>query len=457
MALIVLNVFPHPAHFEVTFTLADFLSKLGHEIHYASDQQGYRETVVSRGFPFYLIEHEKKFAHPFDAIFKIIQLFTKAKAIEEYLGLFKYLKSVRNAASHKSLFNKMIGELAPDLILIDHDLPFNAIHLTNFGIPCALIETRLPREMSDAVFPWETQSSFKRVTKTWKVKLLWAGCHMTRSIRRIVHWVQGLGTEQYYLAREIRYKRKDKRMEIDADGNFYFRADGIPKLILSHWDIAIPSSLKPYEIYIGPLQWEERYTPCDYIFLEKLKDLKQGKPLATKPLVFCLISPSIKDDIRLCQKFVQRLIDVFNNLPYQLVVAVGDDLDPTSFHRIGTNVQVLHTVPSSELLKCAELMITHGNIKRLAECIMNEVPSLIYPLPSNWDHIGNSTRAVYHGIGLRGSITNEKESEIQRKVVHLLSSNDYKLNTKKLKEQILSREKNVSLHKVISTLLSKKA
>lgn len=53
-----------------------------------------------------------------------------------------------------------------------------------------------------------------------------------------------------------------------------------------------------------------------------------------------------------------------------------------------------------ELLKRASVMITHGGLGTVKECIVTGVPMIAFPFA--YDQRGNSARIVHHGIGARG-------------------------------------------------------
>ena len=80
------------------------------------------------------------------------------------------------------------------------------------------------------------------------------------------------------------------------------------------------------------------------------------------------------------------------------------------------NLLVVKWAPQLALLRRAAVMVTHGGIGSMLECIRYGVPMVI--VPGARDQPGNRARAVYHGIAvgaematLTGEILAKKVSE----------------------------------------------
>jgi UDP:flavonoid glycosyltransferase YjiC (YdhE family) len=73
-------------------------------------------------------------------------------------------------------------------------------------------------------------------------------------------------------------------------------------------------------------------------------------------------------------------------------------------------------------------------LNSIKESIYAGVPMLVYPNHSLVDTMGNSTRVVYHKLGLRGDLLNDNEETIGQKIEELLSNNIYKKNILALRE-----------------------
>jgi zeaxanthin glucosyltransferase len=59
-------------------------------------------------------------------------------------------------------------------------------------------------------------------------------------------------------------------------------------------------------------------------------------------------------------------------------------------------------VPQIPLLERAALMITHGGLGTVKECIFNDTPMVVFPIGR--DQPDNAKRIVHHGLGLAGDL-----------------------------------------------------
>jgi len=95
------------------------------------------------------------------------------------------------------------------------------------------------------------------------------------------------------------------------------------------------------------------------------------------------------------------------NPDYRVVISSGEFVNPAMLLPTPDNVFLFKTLPQKHILQYYDMMIAHGGQNSITECVMNEVPLLIYPFFKGSDLGKNSARVVYHGIGARGFIEND--------------------------------------------------
>jgi len=130
------------------------------------------------------------------------------------------------------------------------------------------------------------------------------------------------------------------------------------------------------------------------------------------------------------------------NPEYRIVISSGEFINPALLLPTPDNVFLFKSVPQNHLLQYCDMMIAHGGQNSITECVMNEVPLLIYPFFKGSDLGGNSARVVYHGIGNRGFIKKESVTGMEEKIRDVLSNPVYRENIHKM--HLKFEEKNNS-------------
>ncbi|HKQ04042.1 MAG TPA: glycosyltransferase [Blastocatellia bacterium] len=132
----------------------------------------------------------------------------------------------------------------------------------------------------------------------------------------------------------------------------------------------------------------------------------------SRPLIYCSFGSQ-------CHQYKQSealfgaIIEAVGERPqWQLVLAVGPYLKAEAFAPLPDNVLVVNWAPQLKLLERAAVMITHGGLGAVKECIFFAVPMVVFP--GNWDQPYHAARVAHHGIGLRGNSHGASVRDIQR-------------------------------------------
>jgi UDP:flavonoid glycosyltransferase YjiC (YdhE family) len=176
----------------------------------------------------------------------------------------------------------------------------------------------------------------------------------------------------------------------------------LPVLILCPEEFDFPNAAKkPDRYYIEPsidLQRRESY-PFPWHELDE-----------SKPLIYCSMgsqSQLYEDGSNL----LRTIIEAMRERPdWQLVLAVGRHMDCDVFHPVPENVLLVNWAPQLEMLERASIMINHGGLGAVKECILFGVPMIVFPC--RWDQPHNAARVVYHGLGVRGNINDASVEQI---------------------------------------------
>lgn len=135
----------------------------------------------------------------------------------------------------------------------------------------------------------------------------------------------------------------------------------------------------------------------------------------------------------------------------QAVVAIGSHLRPEEFHA-PANALLLSYVPQIELLKRCTVMVGHGGISSVKECILMGVPMLLAPM--SYDEPGNAARVVYHGLGLRLQLQEVSATTLGSCLDTLLNDETYRANIHKMAQKFKDKEERSPACEAIERVLA---
>lgn len=130
----------------------------------------------------------------------------------------------------------------------------------------------------------------------------------------------------------------------------------------------------------------------------------------SRPLIYC----SLGSESHLYEqswRLFRAIIEAMSAKPdWQLVLAIGPYLNTSDFQPHPENVVLVNWAPQLDMLRRASIMITHGGLGAVKECICLGVPMIVFPF--KWDQPFNAARAVAHGLGVRGNVNNVSARQI---------------------------------------------
>jgi len=162
-------------------------------------------------------------------------------------------------------------------------------------------------------------------------------------------------------------------------------------------------------------------------------------------------------DIKRITKFLTKMIKVTEMNPQHLFIfSTGKYFDISRLLPIPDNLRVFESVPQIDLLHKCDIMITHGGMNSITECVFTETPMLVYPLSRRWDQPGNSARVIYYEIGLRGRIERDSARSISRKIARLNQDYpQYKKNIIRMKQLFEEQNNSKQIVDIITQIIKK--
>lgn len=202
----------------------------------------------------------------------------------------------------------------------------------------------------------------------------------------------------------------------------------IPELILCPEEFDLPrSKMVKHLHYIGT-----------YIDLQRNEypsalwnKIKQGKPL-----IYCslgTLSHRFKDAAR----FLRVIIDAFSTRQeLQLVLSIGAHLNVDDFGSLASNTILVKQAPQIEILKRADVMITHGGLNSIKECILTGTPMIVFP----WALPRNAIRVAYHKMGLVEDVKKVSAQQIQKMIDTILEDSSFRIRTELMKKRFIEAD-----------------
>jgi zeaxanthin glucosyltransferase len=164
------------------------------------------------------------------------------------------------------------------------------------------------------------------------------------------------------------------------------------------------SNLAPQFHYAGPLRDDQGREPVPFPW----------EKLTGKPLIYASLGTLVNG----LNKVYRAILEAVSAFPEtQVVLSVGKNLDPSELEPFPSNTIVVRNAPQTELLKRAELCITHAGVNTTLESLAEGVPMVAIPI--GYEQPGVACRIAYHGVGEfvePGDLTTRHLAELIAKV-----------------------------------------
>lgn len=352
--------------------------------------------------------------------------------------------------AHKNfaILNTQITELKPDIVLLDKHLrPDKAFYYKRLGYQviyiCVMPDpsqfSNVPPFSSDFI-PENNFFSKKYIDYLWFKKKI-------------------KGKLKFFLD-SLAYPINDPRTlknlfgELNLDLNQIRENNkALPRIILSATDFDFPRPQEEGVYHVGPLIDfpENDFQSTDMKYEAVKQELKKTKA----PVIYC--SLGTLDDFCTQKRiqFYKKIREAALLSPnYNFVISIGDDLNNSDLLPLPRNMFIFKSLPQKDFLKYCTVMINHGGLNSITECIFSEVPVIAFPPSSQADHTCNAAKVIYHGIGLRGKIRRDTPSDILKKIEKIKENYDwYQKNIRKMKKKFEEKNNSTQIVEIVGRLL----
>ena len=444
MAKILNIVLPLKGQLSSIIELANTLRMRGHEVLFAG-MEDTRPIVEPRGFtfvPIYSDQFPQGFMEQWLNGPTSRQSWRSALdfALAERRKMIEhehFVKELIHGRHRESL--QVITSLAPDLILLDPGLhAYWALLAWQSGIRTLYVSTILPM-IEDPVTPPFTsllQPGRDPVSRL-KVRLAWQRYFAARQLRRCGLRLLGVPDsikQIKELARVCNYPLHRLKLR-----TLLFPQLDLPTLIICPEELEFPEARGRAGIhYIEPAVDPDRPEPP--FPWERLE--------ADKQLIFCSLG-----SVAYNRHFFQQVIDAVATEPgWQLALNIGPHLTPADFARIPTNAILVNGAPQLGLLRQAQVMINHGGINSVRECVYFGVPQVVFPI--GFDQPGAAARVLQHGLGVLGDFRRAAPELVRALLAQVLGEAGFRHRAQAMAQAFRTRQEQQSGILLIERFLS---
>ena len=352
------------------------------------------------------------------------------------------MRHARASSINSDEIERVVADLAPDMLLIDIEMHYPIIATASLGIPTMLVMNwlsifRLPDlpPLNTVIMPGDS----KAIDRAWrKVQFAALGARLKHKIGK-----GGLGDvlrpvsygTRYYADLKPVARVRGYKLDENVDRRQWLRPfmyTQLPILCLNAWELELPHQPHGNIRYIGPMvnrqRSEHRVDDDDARRWDDYKHERSGASTA-RPLIYCSLGSYWSDP-----GFLRMVLATFARRPeWDLVLGLGGQTTVAELGPMSDNVLPLNYAPQLDVLSVANCAINHGGITSVNECISSEVPMVVYS-PSLLDQDGVAARIVYHGLGTSADWKSVAPSDLESNIERALSDGSIRSNLRAMRQ-----------------------
>lgn len=433
MATVVFHILNTPSHLNASFKLAKCLKLNGHRVSYFTFPD-VENLIIKQGFDFYSV--------PLTHYLQTSTTLHKSK-IKNKLEQFKRKRQYSKVFLKGDFYNQMLTDLSPDLIIVDLSLIYYSVFLLEKKVPFIITCTKVCLNKTNDVPPFTSSyipRNFDRKERIY-IMILWYKQIFKNNLRNLMDRVRIDRVSRSYLAKEyLKIHKYSIKEIIDTNRSSHMGLKNVPELILSPFHFDFPRTYADNQLHIGPVvDLDRNEVKYDLHFPGVMVKIIRRIENEGKKLIYCALGNCTFEYVQSRILFYTKIINYFinGNKDAILILATGNNIDPNVFQLQTENVFIFKHVPQLKILRKCDMMINHGGMQSVTECIMLSVPMLAYPLShQEFDQTGNAARIEFHRIGIAGNMTTDSEKEIYTKIDSVLNTMSFKINIELMRNKL---------------------
>lgn len=170
----------------------------------------------------------------------------------------------------------------------------------------------------------------------------------------------------------------------------------LPVMSLTIKALEFTSAQDPRMHYVGAMVGaQDTSHPRYQDGIRRLQHFNDKRASRQNPLIYCSLSTFWITQ----QDIIKRVIDLFIQRPdWDLVIGLGGRQSVDNWTQLPDNILLLDYAPQLEILKQADVAITHGGVSTINEAMINGTPVIVCS-SGHVDQNGCTARVAYHEVG----------------------------------------------------------
>ena len=215
----------------------------------------------------------------------------------------------------------------------------------------------------------------------------------------------------------------------DISKNIPLKTDNwLDEIVFNLPPLNLVYTLREYQPY------ESEFSDEEYKFLgPSVYDRKSESFDFTKgenPVVYISLGTIVKG----AGTFFQTCIEAFRDEAVDVIISAGQKFDIHRLKNISPNVHIYKSVPQVEVLKMADVFVTHGGMNSISEALTAAVPMVVIPFSS--DQPTNARSAEKLGAGKKMDYSSVDKDSLKDTVLSVLNDNDIRSNLMNMQKLI---------------------
>ena len=151
--------------------------------------------------------------------------------------------------------------------------------------------------------------------------------------------------------------------------------------------------------------------------------------LTGEPLIYASMGTILNGRLDVFRTIVAALA---KHHDVQLVLSVGDQIDPQQIGSVPSNTIIVKRAPQLDLLKLTSVCITHAGLNTVLECLAQGVPQVAIPV--TFDQPGVAARIADKQTGVVTSLDKLTPDHLSSLLNEVLTNPVYRKNARKIQE-----------------------